>query len=197
MKIGWDFPSREDLKKLRKMTNMTRPELGKSVGLSESIINKIENHNHIPNYDNMVKIFKTIEKKFQLLSPRDERPVNDIMVKDVISFKPEDAVEEVISIISNTQVTQFPIINEGSLIGTITSNDIVDYEPATPVKDYMSPILPTVGETTKIYKIIPMFKEFPAVLLTEKGSGELKGIVTPQDIVTEKLSRTNEKIVKR
>ena len=197
MKIGWNFPSRTDLKKLRKMANITRPALGKSVGLSESAIVKIEQKDHIPNYDNMVNIFKQIEKEFQMLSPRDERPIKDIMEKNVISFKLEDAIEKVISTINETQITQFPIIDNGSLVGTITSNNIVDFESGSAVKEYMSSILPNVGETVPIFKIIPMFKEFSAVLLTEKGTGKVTGIVTPQDVVSEKLTRSNIKKVKR
>ncbi len=120
--------------------------------------------------------------------------VRTIMTKDPVVVSPNQTVEEVTSVMVNNQLQQLPVVQDGKLMGIITSYDLwkmtgdSSKTPSTQVSEIMN---------TNILKITPLdkvgtaaelfmdkrFKTLPVVNLRN----ELKGVVTAFDVIRHAL----------
>lgn len=56
-------------------------------------------------------------------------PVHIIMSANIISINPEKDIQDAIQIMGNNEIKHLPVIENGELLGIITSKDIVAIEP--------------------------------------------------------------------
>jgi CBS domain-containing protein len=115
--------------------------------------------------------------------------VRTIMSKDPIVARPHQTIDEVTSLMMETQTQQLPVVLDGKLVGMITSYDLWKANRAGHGNDLV------IGDvmTTKVLRITPKdkvgtaaelfadrrFKTLPVVNL----DNELKGVVTAFDVI--------------
>jgi len=121
-------------------------------------------------------------------------PVTKYMATDLITFKPEDEVGLVISMLNSQKISGAPVLNERKeLVGIISEQDclrvIIDSvyhnQPVSKhlVKDYMQKNLITISIDSDVVDAANMFlkhrfRRFPVV-----KDGVLKGQVSKSDIL--------------
>jgi len=126
------------------------------------------------------------EKKYE--------PVTNYMATDLITFKPDDEIGEVISKLNDNQISGAPVLNERKeLIGIISEQDclrvVIDSayhnQPISKhlVKDYMQKNIITISHEADVVEAANMFlkhrfRRFPVV-----KDGILKGQVSKRDIL--------------
>ncbi|MFP4528143.1 MAG: CBS domain-containing protein [Candidatus Kapaibacterium sp.] len=55
-----------------------------------------------------------------------ERPVSEIMTRDVIIVEPEDDIEYVESVMTHNRIRHLPVVSEKVLVGIISIGDVVN-----------------------------------------------------------------------
>lgn len=116
--------------------------------------------------------------------------VRKIMTKDPIVVSPDDIIKEVSNMMVSKKIQQIPVVEDGKLLGLITSYDLWRDLKKSPnseerkVKDVMNTnvlkIAPKdkVGTAAELF-IDRRFKTLPVVNLRN----ELKGVVTAFDVI--------------
>jgi len=121
-------------------------------------------------------------------------PVINYMAKDLVTFKPDDEIGEVISKLNDYQISGAPVLNERKeLIGIISEQDclrvildsVYHNQPVSKhlVKDYMQKDIISVSYDADVVDVANMFlkhrfRRFPVV-----KDGILKGQVSKRDIL--------------
>lgn len=121
-------------------------------------------------------------------------PVTNYMAKDLVTFKPEDEIGDVISKLNDYQISGAPVLNERKeLIGIISEQDclrvvldsVYHNQPVSKhlVKDYMQKDIISVPYDSDVVDVANMFlkhrfRRFPVV-----KDGILKGQVSKRDIL--------------
>jgi len=135
--------------------------------------------------------------KFEISTMEAEKkyePVTNYMATDLITFKPDDEIGEVISKLNDNQISGAPVLNERKeLIGIISEQDclrvVIDSayhnQPISKhlVKDYMQKNIITISHEADVVEAANMFlkhrfRRFPVV-----KDGILKGQVSKRDIL--------------
>jgi len=134
---------------------------------------------------------------------KEYEPVTRYMATDLITFKPDDEVGSVISMLNDHQISGAPVLNDRKeLVGIISQQDclrvIIDSvyhnQPMSKhlVKDYMQKNLITISVDSDVMDVANMFlkhrfRRFPVV-----KDGVLKGQVSKSDILraTQKIKFT-------
>ncbi len=127
-------------------------------------------------------------------SKKGYEPVTNYMATDLITFKPDDEVGSVISMLNNHKISGAPVLNERKeLVGIISEQDclrvIIDSvyhnQPMSKhlVKNYMQKNLITISVDSDVVDVANMFlkhrfRRFPVV-----KDGILKGQVSKSDIL--------------
>lgn len=117
-------------------------------------------------------------------------PVSTIMVRDVISVKPEDSLQTVKEILINNRIHHVPVVQaDGTLVGIVTTYDLfklnVDHKdyPTTKVGNVMTKILATLEANDKVGTAAEVFMEHLFHALPVVENKKLIGIVTSFDIL--------------
>lgn len=121
-------------------------------------------------------------------------PVTNYMAKDLVTFKPDDEIGDVIAKLNDYQISGAPVLNERKeLIGIISEQDclrvildsVYHNQPVSKhlVKDYMQKDIISVSYDADVIDVANMFlkhrfRRFPVV-----KEGILKGQVSKRDIL--------------
>lgn len=121
-------------------------------------------------------------------------PVTNYMAKDLVTFKPDDEIGDVIAKLNDYQISGAPVLNERKeLIGIISEQDclrvildsVYHNQPVSKhlVKDYMQKDIISVSYDADVVDVANMFlkhrfRRFPVV-----KDGILKGQVSKRDIL--------------
>jgi len=127
-------------------------------------------------------------------------PISKIMTTELITVSPNDPLSDVIAIFEREGIHHLPVIQQGELVGIVSSVDILGYtrsfymegeqsdahlpqEESAVVSDIMTTKLAKMEPTDRIEVALEVFKEnkFHSILITE--GQKLKGIVTTFDII--------------
>lgn len=169
------------LKKIRKHLDLTQHQLAQKIGISQSMIAKIESGKLDPTYSYV----KKIENAINLLTKHEEKEAKDIMIKKMITAKPEGKVSDVIKLMNRYKISQLPVLQNGKVIGLVTESSILEKDleqiKDLKVKDLMIEAPPLISESTKISVISSLLKHFPVVLISERG--KLRGLVAKSDLL--------------
>src|SRR3989344_4527688 len=98
------------LKEIRKQLNLTQHQFAQKIGISQSMVAKIESGKLDPTYSYVIKIEQAIES----LSKNEELKAKDIMTKKIISVKKETQVKEIINVLTKHGISQVPIIEKNN-----------------------------------------------------------------------------------
>jgi len=171
------FPELQSIRIRRKKLNISQNEFAKSVGISQSMLTKIENGVVVPSYKKAADIFEKLEE----LEHRDEKTAKEIMKKNVIKLRTFDTVGKAAKYAKSYGVSQFPVVDKGKIIGSIETPDLIDMDLSTRIGFKFNPPFPTMNESTPVSIIREVLKYQRAIIVVKKG--EIEGIITAEDLL--------------
>ncbi len=173
------------LKKVRKKLDLTQHQFAKEIGISQSMVAKIESGKLDPTYSYVQKI----ENRINRLTKHEEKEARDIMIKKIISTKPEEKISHVIKLMNKHDISQLPVIDKGKALGLVTESSILEKNledvKDSKVKDFIVESPPIISKETQLSVISSLLKYYPLVLVSEKG--KLKGLITKADLLNHLL----------
>ena len=181
------FPPASDIRKRRKMLDITQSELAEASGVSQSTITKVEQGKISASYNTVVKLFETLEKMGER---KKEIPIMDIATRDIVSVQEDSGVHEALEILKETGFSQMPVFRGDSSVGSISEKVILklmnsgksmDQLSRMRVSDVMEDSFPTISENTSMEGLSSMLNTSNAVLITRKG--KIIGMITRADVL--------------
>ncbi|OYT43489.1 hypothetical protein B6U90_06890 [Thermoplasmatales archaeon ex4484_6] len=176
----------ENLRRVRKMLEMTQRELADLSGVSQSLIAKIESGTVEPSYRVMKELDRVLKGKNRSLLD-----ASGVMNRSVMSFEAAVPLEEAMKGLVRNGYSQAPVIEEGRVVGSISETSIVkeledgkNTEGLT-VRDAMEGPLPQIPASSSLDAARGLLGYFPAVLVMENGG--IKGIITKSDLIKDHL----------
>ncbi|NHW24213.1 MAG: CBS domain-containing protein [Archaeoglobales archaeon] len=169
-----------EIRTRRKKLGITQKELAELVGVSQSLIAKLESGRLDPKLSLLKKVFSVLEEL-----ERKNYWARNIMNSPVIAANPSDTVRKVAKIMIEKGISQLPVIEDEKIVGSVTERGIFkaffDGRGDLLVRDILEPPLPTVKPNESIFELSRLLLEAPAVLVVE--GKKLLGIVTKHDIM--------------
>ena len=181
------FPPASDIRKRRKMLDITQSELAAASGISQSTITKVEQGKISASYNTVVKLFETVD---QMGDRKKEIPIMDIATRDIVSVQEDSGVPEALEILKETGFSQMPVFRGESSVGSISEKVILklissgksmDQLSRMRVSDVMEDSFPTISENTSMEGLSSMLNTSNAVLITRKG--KIIGMITRADVL--------------
>ena len=181
------FPPTSEIRKRRKMLDVTQAELAAESGVGQSTITKIENGRISASYETVVKLFEALDR---MGSSKREVKVMDIASRNIVSVQDTCTVREATEILRTTGFSQIPVFRGESPAGSISERGIfrhiggeqsLEQLSGRPVSDIMEDSFPTVPENSDISAVSSMLLTSDAVLVTRRG--KIIGMITNADLL--------------
>ena len=201
------LPELEKIRKKRNALGLSQEKLAEALGLGRVVINRIENRNknentkkYSPSYDNVKKIFDHLEWLEQQemfgVEGLSVKLAGEVMVSPLVTVSLEESLESARKKMgSDGEITQLPVIVNGECVGLVTSNSILNKPPgAKLVKQVIESIPPIIAENMKVTEQVKaLVTSSPCVLVSEKNSSKIKGIIVAWDLISTKGYNTWKK----
>ena len=169
-----------EIRARRKKLGITQKELAELVGVSQSLIAKLESGRLDPKLSLLKKVLKVLEE----LESRNYLARN-IMNSPVIVADPSDSIKKVAKIMIEKGISQLPVLEGEKIIGSVTERGIFkaffEGKRDLLVRHVLEPPLPTVKPNESIFEISKLLIDAPAVLVVD--GKKLLGIATKHDIM--------------
>ncbi|MEM4310792.1 MAG: CBS domain-containing protein [Nitrososphaerales archaeon] len=182
------LPSLEEIKKKRLRLGLTQRKLARTLGISQSIIAKIEAGNVSPSYSITKKLFDYLEG----LEVSKVGRARDVMSKEPLFILSHSKVKDAVNLMLKYGFSQLPVKDDkGFVVGSLLEKSITRkllslQEPSKlfekRVEEIMDEPFPMVGESTPLSLVANLLQYFQAVLVV--NNGKVKGIITNSDIIT-------------
>jgi predicted transcriptional regulator len=166
-----------DIQRRRKVLGLTQSQLAKQVGISQSLLTKIERGLVVPNYKTATEIFDFLESS----ENTGQKLAKDSMNAHVITLKASDTVQKAVSLVKKHAISQFPVVGGHKLVGSVASVDFIGRPRDSRIGEMLEEPFPTVNETTPLSIVKSILKSSRAVLVMNKG--EIRGIITAEDLL--------------
>lgn len=178
------IPTPEELRARREALGIRQVELARMAGISQSMVARIEAGNVDPRVSTLKKIVQVLNA-----SVRPKVTADCVMNKPVISVHPSDSITHAIEIMDRENISQIPVIKDGSPVGCVSEAAIVNaldehaqHRSHSLVKHYMEPGFPTVSPDTDIETVVSILQGNHAVLVMK--SGRVIGVITKHDLIS-------------
>ncbi|MBI2139637.1 CBS domain-containing protein [Candidatus Woesearchaeota archaeon] len=174
------YPELAEIKQVRRKLELTQAKFAQQVGVSQSLIAKIEAGRLDPSYSVAKKIFSAID----LLGKKQEQKASQLMTKHIISVKPNDDIGEAIQKMKKANISQMPVIEDHKSIGLISEATILEAllnKKGSRIRDIMEDPAPIIPANTTVSAALNLLRYCPMVLVSE--SGEIKGVITKADLL--------------
>ncbi|MFH1978328.1 MAG: CBS domain-containing protein [Candidatus Aenigmatarchaeota archaeon] len=180
------LPEIEEIPRRRKSLGLKQKDLARLAQVSQSFIAKLEAGKINPSYENVKVILDILERKENEKQPTAE----EIMQKRIISVKSDDKIMKAINLMKKNGISQIPVMNNGSCVGSVSERSIVDYISEKhdlesvrdlDVEDLMADSFPQVPESTGLQTMTQLLRHNQAILVTRKG--KVTGIVSKSDLL--------------
>lgn len=190
----YKIPSNEELQKLRRKAGLTQAELALRVGISQSLIARIERGQVNPSLTTLRKILAIIEKEREIHS----------RIRDLIHWKrrtsklpllvwvsPEDKVRRAVHLMKRHDISQLPVIKENVSVGSVYESTVIRQLMSSDtntvftqsVQEIMEPPFPTIEIDESIESAFKLIAEgVDALLVIAKGKPI--GIITKIDVIS-------------
>ncbi|MEM2121539.1 MAG: CBS domain-containing protein [Candidatus Woesearchaeota archaeon] len=169
------------IKNIRKSIGLTQKELAKLSGVSQSLIAKIESNKIDASYSKVYKILKVLQE----YKSKNSEKAYSVMTKKVIYAKPDDKIEDVVSVMKQHKISQMPVIQKGKCIGLISESSILNSlsngKKVRVVEQIMEEAPPIISKNTDLDVVAELLKHFPIVLVQE--SNNYIGVITKTDLL--------------
>ncbi len=173
----------ERIGKMRKQLGLTQKELAKLSGVSQSLIAKIESGKIDPAYSKVVQIVSALEN----IQKKGKKTLEEVMTSQILSLSPDDNVQKAIVLMREKDVSQLPVLESESSVGSISESiiiDLVSKKGSDPrkisIRDVMSESFPVLPAGSLVDVGTELLRHYPALLL--KKNGRIIGIVTKADL---------------
>ena len=186
------LPKLEEIKKRRQALNLSQEYLARKAGVTRVLISQIERNHHSPSYDTVDRIFTILEDEEKDVMKKGMTageicvPRPGTIRKQLVTVSSYNTIKTAESKMgSDGEISQLPVIDKGECIGLVTSQSILKKPPgAKIVKDAMISRPPTISEDTKItIQIKSLLDNSPCILVSDKKTGKIKGIIVAWDII--------------
>lgn len=174
----------QEVKRLRKKYGINQKELALRANVSQSLIAKIESGTVEPTYGNARSIFAALEE----LREKEELKAKQIMKTKIMSCSPSESVKDVLRHMKAKGISQMPVLDGANICGIISEKAVLNHVIEKPeklkvlkVEDVMEETPPIVSPDTGQKLLLELLKDYPVVLVAEKG--HLKGIVSKSDVL--------------
>ncbi|UCG02592.1 MAG: CBS domain-containing protein [Candidatus Heimdallarchaeota archaeon] len=183
---GVILPELIELRRMRKIIGLTQVELAHRVGISQSMIAKIENGTLNPSYDVVRRIYQTLYS----IEHRNQTKAYEIM-SSVIFVETDDSIRHVFKLMKDNGISQVPVFSKsGRNMGSVTEQTLLDVLlkgqtlkeiEGDPVEKIMDDVFPVINKEIPLSAITSLLQVSAAVLVTEKG--KIIGIITKADLL--------------
>lgn len=128
----------------------------------------------------------------------ENQKVRDYMSTNVITVHPDQSIEEVMEIIRKSRHDGFPVVENGNIIGIVTTKDLI-IRRGKKVRDVMTKeVTVTFPDTNLIDAARVMFRHgFSRLPVVSRDSKKLIGIVTNTDVIRSHIERATPGKVKK
>ena len=162
----------------RKRLGLSQKDLAEMADVSKSLVGKLETKANIPNYDNVWKIQRALERARKGKG----KTADDFVQRNIISVEPTDSIDKVAKIMKENDFSQLPVKKDGDYIGMITSTQLIDIKfRGGSVADIEYRNLPRIPHDTPKDDFSRLLRSNPAVLVT-RGT-EVIGMITAADLL--------------
>jgi len=169
------------LKKIRKNLDLTQHQFAQEIGISQSMVAKIESGKLDPTYSYV----KKIESSLSAMMHKEEKTAQEIMTPIIVSAGLNTKVQEIIKQMKSRDISQVPVLKGKNIVGLVTESSILaknpqDLQNAT-AQDVLVDSPPIISPETKLEVIKHLLNYYPCVLV--KKSQDLIGIITKADLL--------------
>ena len=162
----------------RKRLGLSQRDLAYRAGVSKSLIGKLETKTNIPNYENVWKIQRALERARKGKG----KIAEDFVQRNIVSVEPSDSIDKVAEIMKKNDFSQLPVKKDGDYIGMITSTQLIDIKfRGGSVDDLDYRNLPMVPHDTPKDDFSRLLRSNSAVLVT-RGT-DVIGMITAADLL--------------
>jgi predicted transcriptional regulator len=170
----------------RRRLGLTQLQLAKAAQVSQSLVAKVESGAVDPAYSRARALLEALDS----LESKSKPTAGEVMTPKVHSVRPGELVKNVAAFMRRHQISQMPVVEGGSALGSVSEKAILDRIASQEdyakiahlkAKDIMEEAFPVVSPSTPIGAVAELLKSFPAVLV-RKGS-EFCGIITKADLL--------------
>lgn len=177
------IPTGRDLKRLRELAGLTQSELAKRIGVSQSLIAKIESGKIDPKLSIVKRIIEELVEEINV-----NETVKKVMTTPVIVADEDEDVKSIIEKMERYGISQLPVVDkDGKVKGMVYDFVLLKKVlrasgKSLKAKDVMSDLPPLVDESKPINIVSQMLTTYPAVLVIDNKLRPI-GIVTRSDIL--------------
>ena len=189
------LPKLEEIKKRRQALNLSQEYLANKAHVTRVLISQIERNHHSPSYATVDRIFTILETEENEVMKKGMTageicvPRPGTIKKQLVTVSSHNTIKTAESKMgSDGEISQLPVIDKGECIGLVTSQSILKKPPgAKIVKDAMISRPPTISEDTQItIQIKSLLDNSPCILVSDRKTGKIKGIIVAWDIIHKK-----------
>ena len=183
---GAILPDLMELRRMRKIIGLTQVDLAQRVGISQSMIAKIENGTLNPSYDVVRRIYQTLHS----IEHQNQTKAYEIM-SSVIFVEIEHSIKHVFELMKENGISQVPVLSKtGRNMGSVTEQTLLDVLlkgqtlkeiEGGSVEKIMDDVFPVINREIPLSVVTSLLQVSAAVLVTEKG--EINGIFTKADLL--------------
>jgi predicted transcriptional regulator len=180
------LPELKEIRERRQRLRISQRELARNLGVSQSIIAKIERNKVSPSYALVRRIFTYLDS----VRTTNTGKAQDISSKPVASVQFDDAVQKAVHVLQTTGYKQLPVRDGEVWVGcvyekTISRHLMETNDPRSVLRrqvgQIMDDALPLVTEEMPITALVSLLQQSQALLVTRKG--RVTGIVTNADLL--------------
>src|SRR3989344_120689 len=169
------------IKNIRRQIGLTQHQFAREIGVSQSMVAKLEAGKLDPAYSKV----KQIAKAIYVMMQDKEIKAKEIMTQKIISVSRNEKAGKIIEIMNRNDISQVPVIERGHVLGLVSESSIIsknleDVKKAS-VKDVMIDSPPIIEENARLEVIKQLLVYYPIVLV--KKAERLVGVITRSDLV--------------
>ena len=169
------------LRKIRKQLDMTQHQLAREIGISQSMVAKIESGSLDPTYSYV----KKIEDKIMHLTHREEKEAGEIMSRNIFSVNKNDIVKHAINLMMKNEISQVIVLDRDNVMGLISESSLLGADVGKinnrKCFEVMTESPPIIDKHAKLEMIVQLLKFYPILIVKE--SGKLAGVITKADVI--------------
>ena len=187
-------PTPEELQELRRKVGLTQTELGNRVGISQSLIARIERGKVNPSVTTLRRILKVIEEEQKIhfrLSDLLRWKRRNSKLPQLIWVAPEDKVRRAVLLMKRHDISQLPVLKGNSPVGSVYDRTIIremmllgtSAVYTKSVREIMEPIFPVFEMNESIEKAFSKIASgADAILVLDQGRPI--GVITKIDVIS-------------
>lgn len=125
--------------------------------------------------------------------------IHTIMTKNPISLSPKHTIADVESLFKHHRIHHLPVVDEGRLIGLVTTYDLWNHRSSDPTKIFVTDVMNTriirISPDDKIGTAAELFLDNSFHALPVVQDDKLVGIVTTFDVLKYEFKKEYDNII--